>query len=295
MYSSAFNYDARNLWRRRDDYIPRVHEIHGAQSQQHHQNHTQTPNFGGLNGSGASHAHNSHSLRSFRGQSRLQLPQIEPDHFAPPLSAYLTEECGASAVYTEYNTAQQLAMVLATNDVPLLTPGLLRRLQALRDIRSTGYTTLMPIGVGKTMAQIDAEAHIEEEESHCVQENSVHHTAAETLNVLANTSNFGGTGNSGSSRAERGTEHVLNMSRDLDDDVEDADNSDSYDEDLSDHMGSVADDGFMAQEVEYQNDHSLGTGTLTRFLTLPMADTPMTAVSGAVLACDEDMDMALEE
>lgn len=295
MYSSAFNYDAINLWRRRDDYIPRVHENHGAQSQHHHQTHAQTPNYGGSNGPGAAHTHSSHSSRSFRGQSRLQLPQIEPDHFAPPLSAYLTEECGASAVYTEYNTAQQLAMVLATNDVPLLTPGLLRRLQALRDIRSTGYTTLSPIGVGKTMAHIDAEAQLEEEESHCVQENSVHNIAAETLDVLANTSNLGGTGNSGSSRADRGTEHVLDMARDLDADVEDADNSDSYDEDLSDHMDSVADDGFMAQEVEYQNDHSLGTDTLTRFLTAPIADTPMTAVSGAVLACDEDMDMAIEE
>lgn len=307
MYSSAFSFDAGTLWRLQNEFTPRVHEDAIAHSQQHH-SHTQGTNFAHSHVSAGLQTSSGHSSRLFRARNDHTAP-IEPDLFAPPLSAYLTEECGPSSVHTEYNTAKQLARMSGTTDVPLLSPGLLKRLQALRKIRSTGYTTLSPIGVGKTMAQIDADAHIDEEDSHCVQENSVQGTThAETLvvlNELVNISNVTAAAN-GATRApfEGSSNATMDMARDLDAQVVDADNSDTFDDDLDDHVELLVHDGFMAEEVEYQNDHSLGGGSgsgsrvvLLTILRLALSGlTPVTTLTGAILACDdEDMDMAIEE
>lgn len=145
------------------------------------------------------------------------------------------------------------------------------------------------------MAQLDQEAHMNDEDARCVQENLVHETShAETLGT-ADVHNL------------NPNDNVLGMDRDLDAQVVDADGSDTFDEDFDAHVESLGHDGFMAEDVEYQNDHSLGMASgstersrivsgnsLSGHLILT-GSTPVTTLSGNVLADDSDMDMAIEE
>lgn len=300
MYSTSFSFDAHTLWRQRNHHTPRVHEdmsIHGQ---------NQRPNGPYIHGNGQNHTTSmasqaTGSNRLFSPQNHLHNLPADVSHYAPPLSAYLTEECGPSGVYTEYNMAKQLALVSGSTDMPLLSPMLLKRLQTLKKIRTTGYNLIVPIGIGKTMAQLDAEAQMNDDDSHCVQENLVHGTTnAEALAVMD--------ANVNPNQEPGTTDNVLGMDRDLDAQVVDADASDTFDEDFDNHVESLGHDGFMAEDVEYQNDHSLGmvsastersrvvSGNSFVSHLILTGSTPATTLSGNVLACDDsDMDMAIEE
>lgn len=150
------------------------------------------------------------------------------------------------------------------------------------------------------MAQLDAEAQANEDDSRCVQENLVRGSGhPETLGVSSNV-------NANRVNDLDTSDNVLGMDRDLDAQVVDADASDTFDEDFDAHVESLGHDGFMAEDVEYQNDHSLGivsgstersrivSGSLFSGLMLT-GTTPVTTLSGNVLCEDSDMDMAVEE
>lgn len=310
MYSTAFSLDAYSLWRPQNHYTQRVHEEASSQGQNHHQNHNHVLGNGHAQGAINLQNLNNLNLRLFCPQNRRQNLPVEANQYAPPLSAYLTEECGPSAVYTEYNTTKQLAVVTGSTDVPLLSPHLLRRLQTLRRIRATGYTKIAPIGIGRTMAQIDSEAQVEDEDSQYIQENLVQgSTHAETLTDLAAVNNNrSNVVNLDSATSMIPNDNILGIEHDLDAQVVDADASEVYSDDLDGHHESIGHDGFMAEDVEYQNDHSLGSETASGPRSGPLSgssvlghsllsgSTSGTILTGNVLACDDsDMDMAIEE
>lgn len=238
------------------------------------------------------------NVRIINQNSPHNLP-AEASHYAAPLSAYLADECGSSSFYTHYNTAKQLAHVTGSQDVPLLSPALLKRLHTLRKIRATGYTTIAPTGIGKTMAQIDADAQIEEDDlALCVQENLGHgpgHSEIHADNSVGETHN--------QDPAE--SDPLLGMERDLDAQIVDADTSGAFSDDLDDQNDAGGHGGFMAADVEYQEDHSIGRDTATLDRSGGIANSSIlghltgsasSALTGNVLGCDDsDMDMAIEE
>lgn len=99
-------------------------------------------------------------------------------YMAPPLSAYLPSEPGACMFDTQYNNAKQEGYSLH-----LLTPPASRKLERLRSIGCVGYDTIAPIGIDKTMAQIDYEAReLEDDDSNLVQvENLASHMSPSAL------------------------------------------------------------------------------------------------------------------
>lgn len=274
MYSAAPSLDPYSLWRLQSHFTPRVHEENTLNQNPPH-GHSQTP-----------------GVRLLRVQITHQDLPAEANHYSLPLSAYPADETGPSSVYSEYNTTRQLAALSGTSDVPLLSPMVLRRLQTLRSIRSTGYTQISPIGVGRTMAQIDVDK-VDPDDSNCVQENLVHN--AQTLVVLE--ADLAISGVDSASISETGISgvsgHSFGMDRDLDAQIVDADSSDTFD-----GAANASHDGFMAEEVEYQHDHSLGEDEAST--TRPggvsgLGYSLLTPSVGNVLLADEsDMDLAIE-
>lgn len=243
--------------------------------------------------------------------------------FAPPLVAYSAEYPGASVSQLEYTIKTQTTGLL---NAPLLTPLAQRKLERARKIRNLGYSSIIPIGVEKTMEQIDYEEsrryNLNEQEDQSYPPTAENSTANNSLNPAS------------------GPQDEVN----LDDDIINSDEynqmSDDFDDndDLSEAVGNTryeaasddetlagfgddvlnADDGFMADEVEYQNDHSLihdgspaillNTGSTTTTMssnivnsarTIPSnATSPLTGfeasgVSGrieAIRECDEEND-----
>ncbi|WEJ94140.1 hypothetical protein PSN45_001619 [Yamadazyma tenuis] len=101
------------------------------------------------------------------------------------------------------------------------------KLNKLNSTKYYGYNSLKPIGINKTMEQID-------HENNLVVETNVTNTLENDL-----------------------VEQNLNVEVDLDNQVPNFD-SDGDNNDVIDALNDE-DEGFMAEEVEYQNDHSLGT------------------------------------
>lgn len=133
---------------------------------------------------------------------------------APPLAAYLADAPGPRAYHDPEQTSGKQASIL--------TPEMSMKLDKLRLIRLTGYYTLAPIGVNKTMAQLDYEAQEMEEEDCNVGQ-------AENLNANVSTTIYQDAPSVSEGAAER----------DLDADIEDIDASGSFQDssDLSDDNG----------------------------------------------------------
>lgn len=131
---------------------------------------------------------------------------------APPLAAYLADAPGPRTYHDPEQRSEKYASIL--------TPEMSMKLDKLRLIRLTGYYTLAPIGVNKTMAQLDYEAQEMEDEDCDVGQ-------AENLNANVSTTIYQDAP-SGISEAAAG--------RDLDADIEDIDASGSFQDssDLSD-------------------------------------------------------------
>lgn len=254
MYS-AFSVDAYQFWRPRGG-TPRVHE--------ENQPHTPAQSL---------HRH---------------LYQSDHEHqFAPPLAAYLADQCGPDDAATEYNAAVEQALLSGATDVPLLPPATLRRLDALRRIRATGYTTLVPIGVGATMAEMDRDADADVLE---VQVENLDRNGE--VNREGNGDTIAEITDGGDSAGEAGHVDVGNMEADLDDGVFDADG------DTFHSSGGSTPDGFMAEDVEYQDDHSLGLESAYEPATVELEvrtqSTAPTAVSTARRCDDSDVDMTFD-
>lgn len=82
--------------------------------------------------------------------------------FAPPLGAYLPDYAGVSEVHAAYHRQLQKNH-FSNHPVPLIDPEFLSRVQHLQRIRHTGFGSIVPVGIGKTMAQLESERHVEED------------------------------------------------------------------------------------------------------------------------------------
>lgn len=137
------------------------------------------------------------------------------DSYHLPLNAYPPEYPGVSG-YRANGVSNSIQM----------------KLNRLNTLKFYGYKSLKPIGINKTMEQLDYENNL-------AVEPNVTSTLENDLVTLG-----------------------LNVDLQLDEDIP---NFDSGSEDIN-----VDDDeGFMAEEVEYQNDHSLGTSTVGPSLVGP--------------------------
>ncbi|KAI5948840.1 hypothetical protein KGF57_005238 [Candida theae] len=193
--------------------------------------------------------------------------------FAPPLSSYTAAFPGPDPFQLE-----QLQILRSDKPQPSIDDlTLLIRVkeERLMRIRNTGYSTIRPIGIGRTMEEIDyaqrgytaiedsainnnvaAENSNEEEMSTMplnVGEQEEVDLDAEILDADALQSDE--------------EEEEEEEEEDDDDDEEDGDQSIPAQHYIPRDQGYVLDDdGFMAAEVEYQDDHSLNSESSTHIL-----------------------------
>lgn len=185
--------------------------------------------------------------------------------FAPPLVAYSAEYPGASVSQLEYTIKTQTTGVL---NAPLLTPLAQRKLERARRIRNSGYTTIVPIGVEKTMEQID----YDESRRYALNEQEDQSYPPTAENSTANDSMNPNISETAPQEEVNLDDEIINsdeyhqMSDDFGDNEDDSEaiantryEAASDDETLAGFGDDVlnADDGFMADDVEYQDDHSL--------------------------------------
>ncbi|CAN3376801.1 hypothetical protein DIURU_001581 [Diutina rugosa] len=153
--------------------------------------------------------------------------------YAPPLSAFSPDAPGGSERELEYT------IEVSTNRrsrYSLITPLVHRKMDELKSIGSTGYTTIRPVGIGRTLGEIEADR-TKEMSSLNSAPSSAEATAENTHEGITIATSF--------------------PEADLDADVVDMDDGAIAEDSafLSDEEND--DDGFMADEVEYQPDHSL--------------------------------------
>lgn len=200
---------------------------------------------------------------SLRAHTSMEIPP-EAFQFAPPLVAYTAEKSGADEIYLEYSSTSQAAALRGNRDIALFMPQTLKKLQTLQRIREIGYYTLRPVGFNKTMAEMDRDAQAEEEDLR----------SPHAENLAALTDQLGQFLQAPRDSEDLSRDLVGNsaihdipsivlttgMDRDLDSNLVDAD--------LNDHSiqnedaDSDTPDAFMAEDVEYQNDHSLASGSV---------------------------------
>ena len=194
--------------------------------------------------------------------------------FAPPLSSYTAAFPGPDPSQMEY-------LQITRSDKPHPTVddlALLMRMkeQRLMKIRNTGYSTIRPIGIGKTMEELD----YAQRGYSAVEDSTINN------NVAAENSNEE---EMSTMPLNIGEEEEVDLDAEIldadelrsdeeDDDDDDDIDDDDYDDGVNipqshDHhhfrrnQGYIMDDeGFMAAEVEYQDDHSLNSETNTHML-----------------------------
>lgn len=205
-------------------------------------------------------------------------------HFAPPLAAYRADKCGFDPYIAHFNSAKQLAALRGESEVPELSPQTVERAQTLQNLVATGYSTIVPVGVGKTMAKIDYDAEM---------------GTAETALTTQNEHPI--------STADRSHDDVVPdlpaESRDLDADIADADSNDS-DEGIFSN-GDLSDSGFLAANANVYSRGSenlafdtllVSVGTLgTLGSVLDTAQTVAHLASTEAHECSDDVDMTFEE
>lgn len=139
----------------------------------------------------------------------------EIELYQPPLSAYSPEYSGSSNLKFNYYIQNN------TKQPNQISPSIQIKMNKLSTIKYFGYKSLKPLGVNKTMEQMDMEFQETDFGNETNLETNIEHLVIEEVRE---------------GRIEGNT-------RDLDDEIPDLD----------------SDDGFMAQDVEYQNDHSIPT------------------------------------
>lgn len=253
---------------------------------------------------------------SLRAQSSTEIPP-EALQFAPPLAAYTAERSGADEIFLEYNSTSHSASLRGNRDIALFLPHTLKKLQMLQRVRETGYYTLRPVGFSKTMAEMDRDALVEEEEHRSAHaENLAAMSAGEQLGLYLQASASSEDVSRVYSGLSSGQDEPLNvlsvgMDRDLDDDLVDADINDLSLQ--TEDADSDTPDAFMAEDVEYQNDHSLASGSVlgAGFSMIhdhgstgsgPVWNSPAVTTSSWVLSTssrrtleESDVDMTLDE
>ena len=229
------------------------------------------------------------SLEAEHQNQRKQLRTL----FSPPLSAYSADYPGASLSQLEY-TIQTLATSTSHNlfQSRLLisaTPLAQSKIDQLERIRNTGYNSIRPIGIGRTLEELDFEnantagaGHFGEVSQEITFSNLAAAAAAENTNEQLSALWTSGINTSGT-REEGGAAgpeidldaQVFNADEFSDDGVNDEAFTDDSDEvldaqenglrrregdtDLESYRTNIDDEDFMAAEVEYQDDHSINS------------------------------------
>lgn len=216
-----------------------------------------------------------HPHRPDQGSSADSAPSHLRQLFAPPLAAYSPDYYGANTDCMEYTIQSAVSRFGHTHkdaaeqgprwDFGLMSPLMLLKSNQLKAIRDTGYTTIRPIGIGRTQQELDVEAGVRRREREL---ELARDDRADDVNESASSDAMGVDG------------------ADLDDAVATADNDDDAEEDSAfyyesheedddlalprhqniggaqpllqrDFRDDLVQEGFMASEVEYQADHSL--------------------------------------
>lgn len=214
------------------------------------------------NGNGMN-IHNGPSMQEQNENDRKSVRLL----FAPPLLAYSAEMPGASLLQLEYTIRTRCGN---QEEMPFLTPNVQRKLDKMRQIRYTGYRKFLPIGLNQTMEEMAIKRELGAKDT----EESYSHTA-ENVDRVPNSSVDGIGGIQQEETSNGGVEGEGVAEVDLDDDIPDVDEQDSLeDEDdygrageepREENIGYVEinedefneDEGFMAADVEYQNDHGI--------------------------------------
>lgn len=164
--------------------------------------------------------------------------------YAPPLSAFSPDAPGGSERELEYT------IEVGTNRrsrYSLITPLVHRKMDELKLIGSMGYSTIRPVGIGRTLGEIEADK-AKELSQVALAPSSEEATAENTHEGISSSAQL--------------------PEADLDADVVDMDDG-GVAEDLAFLSDEENDDvGFMADEVEYQPDHSLELVLLAPPITL---------------------------
>lgn len=167
-----------------------------------------------------------------------------PHLFAPPMQAYSCDLPGAYINELEY-TIQ--VMTAKRSSIRVVTPLVQRKLDQLENIRKFGYGLIRPPGINKTMEQIEFEQ-MKRNNTSEVDEGS-YHTIENTNNTI----------NSRTVVDQDLDAHIENL--DIVNSSEDMNDSMNLNISNSNHNNPsnniLSDDGFMADDVEYQIDHSL--------------------------------------
>ncbi|PVH20232.1 hypothetical protein CXQ85_002016 [Candidozyma haemuli] len=205
---------------------------------------------------------------------------------APPLASYLPNAPGPSAFHEEYMMGGQGGRISGQNASSVLTPSMAMKLDKLRSIRATGYYTLAPIGINKTMAQLDYEAQeMEDEDCNVAQ--------AENSNANVSTSIY--------QDAPSGMPDA-SAEQDLDADIEDADASGSFQasSDLSEDEANIVGQSDLRDAGPVSHDSMTDTQVISAGLgrsgpvTISTEDTSET--SAPLPNCEaSDVDMVIED
>ena len=259
--------------------------------------------------------------------------------FAPPLLAYSPDYPGANTSHFEYTIKTTTAMAAdgagaATGSRARLlahmhinSPSAQHKLDQLELIRSAGFSTLRPIGIERTMEEISAErAKRLAAQDGLYDDVSYNHTAENVptdvshgdVDLDANVVNadddeslgddYGDddnrvSGMANSSNVSLGSDGRFPELRAIGMHVAEASPL------VQAHANNLVDEGFMADDVEYQDDHSSvdpglhqmlvsGPGSAATTFTAPTSvSARMEAPRGSVVQDDEydDLDMVIEE
>lgn len=302
-FPSSLPFNSKSPWRTRSGWTKRVHE---------------TNQGGPLHISVSVNAPGLHNL----AKESHEFP-VEAIQYAPPLAAYSASHCGLSIASAEYNRALQMMSFTGVRDIPILTPQILHRLDNLRQIRNMGYDLLAPIGINRTMRDLDEEAHIAEDDAESPAGHAENllttgtHQAIDPLTLAL----LNGVSMTTSSAANVSAPEIslpandLLPEADLDARIPDADVDDLSGDESAPVSDGYTPDAFMAEDVEYQSDHSLlqdsavainslteshtsfSTGTVLsgpNLATFPTSINPTPVTSNSRVCDDSDIDMTLE-
>lgn len=221
--------------------------------------------------------------------------------FAPPLLAYSAENPGPSVTQLDYIIRTKS---LNGNSIPsnnLLTPLVVKKLNKLQSISKVGYHTIAPVGINKTMGELEFEER--RRAAYYEQQQQQHLHLQLQLQINQDTlgqddSNIPTVGNTSNSILEQPEDIDLDadipdidfQSREEGEDDEEEEDGGEEAEQRETGQSAIAgsnqaganidnegvineneiyddvdeDEGFMAEEVEYQDDHSISTADMSR-------------------------------
>lgn len=275
---------------------------------------------GNINGSGSivpQHHNQSHNARANSDQLATENRRYLRLLFAPPLLAYTAEYPGASSVQLDYliqSTSTSKAHALTTTPLTQL------KVDQLERIRNTGYNTIRPIGIDRTMEEIDYEhASSYNTQDHAYDEGLLIHTAENNLTETSGNIATGGLSFNQQLDTTGEVDHdsvVFDGEVSLSEEGIDEDDDDDEDEEEANdilqeltepeedflrrssrfrllleepgYRDTLEDEGFMADEVEYQDDHSLNADG-NQFMFINSGTTNATTNTTATVVSSNNM------